>query len=705
MSVHPVVWSSPQPLWGRFGTLGETAFRADDQARPALLRFASDEFMDQLLALLVAEPRSLAATVARPETWRSPSAETPDLVERVPLPRIARALARMRAAEAPSTTVAATARETSAAENGVVRTLPLKLYHPAHQRHYLVAATLACAIPGFPDRAVAAGAGEQVGFVLRRLLPATETGAADPEPNAPLDEYAFVKDATGARWQRVSPVADAADPWAASVVGEEVLPLFALNFQDDVGHPRRMHAGVVPVGRREEYMTSRAHATASTSNGATTGTGAGTGASTRMSARKEQLRRDVVEPWKNLVRTAWAAVDRLMDARDGTPAEPPSLADRRRAAAAAANSQLQGASWLLLLDLADYLQHHVGPVWDAVVDPSRAADLDRAGQALFDWLNGTGAMSGTAWPLPTLPAGTPSPAAASNLRDALVKVRATGVRETLERATYSFPDPPEGSPPDNTRSWPGFGFLLAGVKEAGASYEVTGPHRSLSGAPPPSGSAQAAAEADAASLDRLVQLVIAAIDARAPAAAAPPLPFAARLRDALASTNGDAGWFAIRCVYVRGDCGPLHPPLLSAASQWFQLASFFDPDAPARPIRISLPLDTTPAGLRKYDKNAVLVISDVLCGQIQRAKGLGLGDLVRSVLPWPLHKDLDVGGMGPCAKSPELTFGMICSISIPIITICALILLLIIVSLLDFVFRWMPWFILCFPVPRLRAKP
>jgi len=47
---------------------------------------------------------------------------------------------------------------------------------------------------------------------------------------------------------------------------------------------------------------------------------------------------------------------------------------------------------------------------------------------------------------------------------------------------------------------------------------------------------------------------------------------------------------------------------------------------------------------------------------------------------------------------------MICSISIPIITLCALILLMIIISLLDFIFRWIPWFITCFPVPGLKGK-
>ncbi len=168
-------------------------------------------------------------------------------------------------------------------------------------------------------------------------------------------------------------------------------------------------------------------------------------------------------------------------------------------------------------------------------------------------------------------------------------------------------------------------------------------------------------------------------------------------------TDGDPGWFVIRFVHMNRDCGPLHPPTVSAPTERFQLASFFDPDAPVRPIRISLPLDTSAAGLRKHGRGTAFVISDMLCGQIQRAKGLGLVDLVRSVLPWPLHKDLDMGEGGPC-KGGGLNIGMICSLSIPIITICALILLMIIVGLLDFIFRWMPWFVMCFPIPGLKGK-
>jgi hypothetical protein len=47
---------------------------------------------------------------------------------------------------------------------------------------------------------------------------------------------------------------------------------------------------------------------------------------------------------------------------------------------------------------------------------------------------------------------------------------------------------------------------------------------------------------------------------------------------------------------------------------------------------------------------------------------------------------------------------MICSLSIPIITICALLLLMIIVSLLNIIFSWLPYFLICFPLPGISSK-
>ena len=55
MNTHPVTWQAPQPLWARFGTPVGAATAAD-QARPAILRFATDDFMEQMLATLARDP-------------------------------------------------------------------------------------------------------------------------------------------------------------------------------------------------------------------------------------------------------------------------------------------------------------------------------------------------------------------------------------------------------------------------------------------------------------------------------------------------------------------------------------------------------------------------------------------------------------------------------------------------------------------------
>jgi hypothetical protein len=293
------------------------------------------------------------------------------------------------------------------------------------------------------------------------------------------------------------------------------------------------------------------------------------------------------------------------------------------------------------------------------------------------------------------------------MRDALIAIRAEGVREALEAATITYNAETLDEPP-----WPPFQFVLAGVT---ATRVADGPYTRLNVPPfaavpvdealgdPIAGTAPG--QAQAMWVDRFTAMFARALDPAA-AGSSPDLPYAAQVADAMRGHTdefADGGFFVIRYVHLRRDCGPLHPPVLSAPSEPFKLANFFDADAPARPIRISLPLDTSPAGLRKFKRNTAFVMSDMLCGQVQRAKGLGFVDLVLSVLPWPFHKPLDVGAGGPC-QSNSINIGMICSLSIPIITICALILLMIIVSLLDFIFRWLPFFVLCFPVPKLKGK-
>lgn len=145
--------------------------------------------------------------------------------------------------------------------------------------------------------------------------------------------------------------------------------------------------------------------------------------------------------------------------------------------------------------------------------------------------------------------------------------------------------------------------------------------------------------------------------------------------------------YRIRCVYRRPECGALCPPVVSEPTEDFQIAGFFDPDAPARPIRITMPLDTKPQTLRKFNRNVGFMLSDELRKQMARVVDVQ-----------KLIKDKQV-------EDPEegLDLGVICSFSLPIITIVALMLLMIMVGLLNIIFWWMPFFRICFPAPKLKA--
>jgi hypothetical protein len=689
MGAHPIQWHTPAPLWGRFGATTAQAATAPDQMRPAILRFAGDDFMDQLLGLLTRDPARIGDLLARPETWRTRPGAGADLVERVALPQRAKAAALKRALTRPKTTVPLVPRTAAAVEKAQQVTLPLKLYQPAHQRYYLVAANLVCGVVGFPDRAVTQPAVEQVGFVLRRMLPPTLAAVDD----GGLREFAFVKDDAGARWRRL-----AGDDGSRLAPGEEILPLFPLNFRDAADHARTLWSGLIPVGRREEYLGSTVDRTTAALVSAQLQSlqpPAAPALINAKTARRMQFNFEVAEPWKNLIRSSHIAAASLGEDKPGglSDSEPVSA---RTARARALNMQWQMQSWLILLDFADYLAAHLPDVWAAIDPGVGAASLTGARKDLYDWL-------ATATMTPALAAFILGKPAATSLRAALHAIGAA--RAGLERTELLYDASNQGH-----ADWPAFHFLLAGLDSV---LQPAGPYSALNTLGPPDAddaepdphpnttltTAQIAAE----KLDRLTALVVRAL-APTPETEAPPVPFALELRKAIAATVGDPGWFVIRCVHLNRECGPLHPPALSAPTQRFQLANFFDSDAPARPIRITLPTDTTPAGLRKHNKNAAFIISDLLCGQIQRARGLGLGDLVRSVLPWPLHKDLDVGGGGACRDGGGINIGMICSLSIPIITICALILLMIIVTLLDFIFRWLPYFVLCLPVPGLKGK-
>jgi hypothetical protein len=688
MANEQLQWTAPEPFWAAAaGTANVDARRAQLQ-QPVILRFASDTFMDDFLKQLSHDPARLPQYAASPETWRGP-ATSPILPKQ--LPAFARALSRKALAKQKQNAVSETGSAAlSSGGSATTSSLPLKLYQPAHQRFYLVTSCLVCGQAGLPDHVVDPGKQERVGFVVRRLLPQNYKEVAHdnrglpiplPAPDNSWDEYALVTAPEGHGWRKVEK--SSTGTAATLVEGEDLLPLFPTAFTQDDGHPRRLFGGLIPVGKRESYVGAPLLPPARATN-ATEDPASSSEDDTQVDPRMIQLWTQVTEPWKRLLETA----DRVKTVQavppdptlsNGETIPPSDLANWIKSA----REQIQTGSWYVLLDFTKYLGDHFPSLWQVVrgAKPESFVTSDNEIKILR-------ALQTTQLPGALITALSSPPRYSghvkSSLADALKAIDEEGAEVGLESVGNTYvrdnPDP----------LWPGFLFPFADpILSPTASPLPTSITIPTVGGEKPIDTAQR-------KIDAFADLILDALPRQA------PLPESSLPLVAQRPIDMREAWFQLRCVYDRPECGPIDPPVVSVPSAPFQMANFFDPDAPARPIRIALPIDTSPAGLRKFDKNAAFVMSDMLCGQVNRMKGITLADLVLSVLPWPLHKDLSVPDGGPCT-SGGLQLGMICSLSIPIITICALLLLFIIVFLLDFIFRWIPFFLICFPLPRFSA--
>jgi hypothetical protein len=630
-----VQWTAPAPLWTDLAQASDPKKRATFR-QPTILRFNTDEFMDEFIDMLENEPQRLVEWTAQPETWRVPM-PTPDTVRVRPTFERMLTQQRLMSGQPVPDRRAAAPPESAPPAAG-----PFKLYQPAHRRFYLISACLVCREPGLPDRVLNTSVQERASFVVRRLIPRPgQTVGSDFVYNLQTcDEYAFVRTSRGTIWQQVPPESP-----ETLVTSEETLPLFGVPYVETDGRRRRVLAGLIPAGKREEYVAANASTRAVTADAAGP-------ADSGVEPRLVLLDAQVTTPWRSLITLKTRTIERLQESRNKMTAE--GIDDNviralENSEKKKTRDQIRMLSWYVLLDFADYLERYVSDVWDALKDPALVLDET----ALYDLL--TGAVD---------------PASGQSLSDALDAVTDPDTRDLLEAATGYY------EPGVNDADWPtAIGFRFANVDNpAATSLEET--------------------------VDDLEAAVAAALPSTPPARPAEPA-IAAHM--AVLDNLSQPAWFVIRCVLERPCCKPVPVDVFGAASVPFQIAGFFDPDAPARPIRIPFPIDTTPGGLRKHDKNVALLLSDVLCGQVKRARGLSFGDLVLSVLPWPFHKGLPGADAGPC-KDDSGTIGMICSLSIPIITICALILLIIIVMLFDIIFRWVPYLISCLPIPNFSAK-
>jgi hypothetical protein len=124
-----------------------------------------------------------------------------------------------------------------------------------------------------------------------------------------------------------------------------------------------------------------------------------------------------------------------------------------------------------------------------------------------------------------------------------------------------------------------------------------------------------------------------------------------------------------------------------APSEQFLLASPFDPDA-TRPVLIQMP-----------------ALSDAKRGMARGAAFMMPPDLA-DVVNRLTNKDAVQNELNGQPQSTGLGLGFICSFSIPVITICAMLLLSLIIALLNIAFFWLPFVKICLPVPRnMRGLP
>lgn len=117
------------------------------------------------------------------------------------------------------------------------------------------------------------------------------------------------------------------------------------------------------------------------------------------------------------------------------------------------------------------------------------------------------------------------------------------------------------------------------------------------------------------------------------------------------------------------------------ASQLFRVAAPFDPEA-SRPSMIQMPSFND---LKRGIANGLGIVTPP-----------DMADKLRALKPDEGVSDKVIG------IRPALGLNMICSFSLPVITICAMILLMILISLLNLVFRWIPWCFSCIPFPSVK---
>ena len=622
---HEIQWYSPAPFWQKHLENGSR----DHLQTPALLQFERDDFMDDLQQTLEGTPGDLPKKQARGEKHLGRNGTT---------------------------------------ESGDG---PIPLYQPAHERYYLVVASLVCRERGLPDRAVDPANEEKAAFVLRRLVP-DASGSVDVD-GTPHAEYRWVRtsakengsvsgsgqngsgqngsgkgaaEAQGktSEWRRAD------DPLDVPTV-EERLSMFPQSYApqspvEQMKGKRRLWAGLIPVAKRDTFETAPIRRTEKSGTSARDGSetdGTGRTAPTSLAPGDDPLRDPRKVQFDTRILGAFRQTKALLE-ESSSEVTAEDVRDRIVFA------------WY---DLWDFLGTHLEDVQKSIEEGKTAEEARfpearerdsgnraRRKRALLRVLNtayvqemGLGDTAADA--LRTVGTDEHSPFVQSGRLDEVLEGRElprTDDELDREKLKNAFLD----NDRDTDR-------LL--------ETEING------------------VEGKENDKEREPALKTAVNRALGPVENVSSLP------DDLQPPTTDpveGGTYVVRCLYERPKCpGPLRQAV-SAPSSPFRMASFFDAEAPGRDINITMP-GVSLKDFRDSSQSATMVFTEELsrqAGKIQKEASKGLG-----------------------ADTQPIDLGRICSLSIPIITICALVLLLVIVVVLNIVFWWLPFFKICFPLP------
>lgn len=493
-----------------------------------------------------------------------------------------------------------------------------KLYLPAHQRYYLVIGSLVCRQLSLPDRAVAVQNGEAAAFVIRRLVDDGKT------------EQAWVDSGPNRGWHDVTGDGKNLYP------GEERLPLHPVTVQEPVQPSgtslafsdafkvttfgRRLFYGYIPTGNRAKYIEQSVSPTTDPETEMQSYVETVLDQdSNQQDPRLDEIDERVIGPWRNLFES------------DGNnlPGE-----------------NLPVVSLYLLLDLADFLKNNLPTVFAALGTSGGSLSGDRL--ALFQ--------------------------AIENIDVTVTRAGgATNNNLSLEAALKELVDAGKLS-------------LVRGVGEEPAdAYDLKIAKR-------PDGLAMGTANgsylnspaAPGAAGGPFFELFKAALAEEKQERQNNDQPWVSvteesisLLRNQVKSEPAAGDVYCLRLVYDYPPCRPV----VSVRSVKFIIAKFFEPDAPARPIRIELP-SIKMKDLRKF----------------QRGVGLEMAPELRDLMN-RVHKGLlDDEGLKGASVSWEL--GMICTFSLQIIFLVAFIVMFIFLIALNFIFWWLPFLKICFPIPK-----